>query len=152
MNDWRRRAAKGLKTGDEFAFSRTFAGADVHAFGGITRDMNAVHSDAPFATMKGFAGTICHGLLVGSMVTEIGGQISWLATRMDFEFLRPVHPGDTVTCRMRIDSVDERRFAIATAILTNQDGLDVMRVRLEGFLPSTPERARLAELAGRGSV
>ncbi len=27
-----------------------------------------------------------HGLLVGSMLTEIGGQLGWLATEMDFKF------------------------------------------------------------------
>lgn len=152
MNDWRRRAAAGLSAGDEFEFSRTFSAADVARFGEISRDANAVHHDEEFARLKGFAGTICHGLLVGSMVTEIGGQISWLATGMDFEFLRPVYPGDTVTCRMRIDSVDERRFAVATAVLMNQSGTEVMRVRLKGFLPAPPERARLAELAGDGPV
>jgi acyl dehydratase len=149
MKEWRKRTVDGLKEGDEFVFSRTFSEADVAGFGAITRDANAVHSDPPFAAMKGFSRTICHGLLVGSMVTEIGGQISWLATEMGFEFQRPVYPGDTVTCRMRIESVDERRFAVASAVLTNQAGAEVMRARLEGFLPSPAERARLAEIAPR---
>lgn len=30
---------------------------------------------------------ICHGLLVGGMICEFGGQVGWLASGMDFKVL-----------------------------------------------------------------
>lgn len=146
----RRRAAAGLKIGDRFSVTRTFSEAEIVEFARLTGDDNPVHSDGAFARLKGFPRTICHGLLTGALITEIGGQIGWLATRMSFEFLRPVFPGDTVVCAMTIASIDARGFAIAEGTLTTGAGGEVMRVRLEGFLPKDAERRRLAEILDEG--
>ena len=122
MSQWRKRAAEGVSPGDRFSFSRAFSLGEVAAFGELTRDYNPVHYDDAFARLKGFEGPICHGLLAGSMICEIGGQLGWLATGMAFSFRRPVYPGDAITCELTVDSVDESRFARARARLTNQDG------------------------------
>jgi len=84
MSDSRNKAIAGLKPGDSFAVSRTFTEQDTSIFADISRDYNPVHFDDRFANAKGFPGRICHGLLVASMVTEIGGQIGWLASGMTF--------------------------------------------------------------------
>ncbi len=89
--------ARGLQVGDRAVWSRTFTDADVALFGGLTADQNPYHLDAGFAAGSRFGRPIVHGLLVGSMVTHIGGQWAWLATGMSFEFVAPVFPGDTVT-------------------------------------------------------
>ncbi len=44
-------------------------------FGDITRDYNPVHYDFRWVEAKGFKGLICHGLIVGSMICEFGGQV-----------------------------------------------------------------------------
>tara|TARA_R110002167_G_scaffold145518_2_gene336489 strand:+ start:2008 stop:2397 length:390 start_codon:yes stop_codon:yes gene_type:complete len=87
----REQTVRGLKAGDVFTVTRTFTENDTVTFGEISRDMNPIHYDEHFAAAKGFRGKICHGLLVGGMITEVGGQIGWLASGMNFRFRRPVY-------------------------------------------------------------
>lgn len=145
MTHIRERAIRGLKAGDTFTITRTFAENDTVAFGEISRDMNPIHYDERFAAAKGFRGKICHGLLVGGMITEVGGQIGWLASGMNFRFRRPVYFGDTVTCVFTITEADERNRAKAEAVLSNQHHETVIEAWLTGILPGQAERAILAQ-------
>jgi acyl dehydratase len=146
----RQRTIAGLRPGDTFTLTRTFTEELTRAFGTLARDFNPVHYDRRFAGAKGFPGLICHGLLVGSLLTELGGQMGMLATAMDFRFLRPVFPGDTVTCRLTLTSIDERGRAQGTAAFTNQDGVRVLEASLTGRLPGPEERAVLAAMVAEG--
>jgi len=150
MFEWRQRATQGLNPGTTFTFARTFTNSDVEVFGDITRDYNPVHYEERFTRVKGFSGLICHGLLVGSMVCELGGQVAWLASGMEFRFLSPVYIGETITCRVTIEEVDERGFARAEGIFTNQDGQKVLEATLTGFIPGTREREVLAKMMAEG--
>ena len=96
MSEIRRKAIAGLKIGDSFTIRRTFTEADMTAFAGITRDYNPVHFENRFAALKNFNDRICHGLLVASMLTEVGGQIGWLASVMNFRFKKPVYFGGRI--------------------------------------------------------
>jgi 3-hydroxybutyryl-CoA dehydratase len=120
MSYIRKKAIAGLKRGDSFAISRTFTEQDTMAFADISRDYNPVHFDHRFAQVKNFHGRICHGLLVASMLTEIGGQMGWLASGMQFRFKKPVYFGDTIACRFTITELDDRHRAKAEAVFTNQ--------------------------------
>lgn len=130
-------------------FSRTFSGADVEVFGRVTRDDNPVHSDQRWCDAKGYRTPICHGLLIGSMVCEPGGQWGWLASGMSFRFLGPVYIGDTVTCEMKIMELDERGFAHAEAEVRNQEGETVLTAELWGYLSGETEQAILTDLLKR---
>ena len=81
---------QGIQPGDSFSYTRTSTRDDTNAFGDLTRDYNPVHYDSRWTDLKGFKGLICHGLLVGSMICEFGGQAGWLATGMNFKFIKPV--------------------------------------------------------------
>ena len=151
MRDWRREVADGrLGPGTTIRFTRTFTAKDVEAFGHLTRDYNPVHYETRFTDLKGFTGLICHGLLVGSMICEPGGQWAWLAAGMSFQFLKPVYIGDTVTCETTLREVDEHGRARAEAIFTNQRAEVVMRAELTGFLPSLEERSLLSTMLAEG--
>ena len=150
MSSWREQAIAGIDPGKTFTFTRTFTQKDVEDFGDLTRDYNPVHYDPPFAGQKGFDRIICHGLLVGSMVCELGGQLAWLASGMRFSFMRPVYVGDTVTCSMTIVSISEKRYAEASSRMVNQRGVEVMRCTLEGFLPEEQDAKRLSEMIAEG--
>ena len=136
--------AAGLQVGDRAVYSRTFTEADVALFGGVTADGNPYHVDAEFARAAHFRRPIVHGLLVGSMVTHIGGQWAWLASSLGFEFVAPVFVGDTVTVELVIEEVDEKGRYVARARFVNQGGAEVMRAVLEGYPPRPPEIALLA--------
>lgn len=74
----RKKAIAGLEIGDNFSVSRTFSEQDVIQFAELSRDYNPIHFEKRFSKVKNFDGLICQGLLVASLITEIGGQIGWL--------------------------------------------------------------------------
>lgn len=140
--------AEGLQVGDRAVYSRTFTESEVILFGGLTADGNPYHYDAVFARASRFGRPIVHGLLVGGMLTHVGGQWAWLASSMAFEFLAPVFVGETITLEVTVDARDERGKVAASARWVNQDGAEVLRGTLEGFPPSAEERALLARVPG----
>ena len=146
MTDIRRRTVAGLNAGDSFTLTRTFTEKDVEAFTEVTRDRNPIHSSRRFVGLKGFSDRICHGLLVGGMITEMGGQMGWLASGMNFRFIKPVYFNDTIPCRCRLTAVDEKNRAEAEAVFTNQHGEIVLEARLFGVLPNVQEREVLQAL------
>ncbi len=105
-NPLRERMIKGLQPGDTFCFSRRFSQKETELFGDLTRDYNPVHYDARWTRSKGFSDLICHGLLVGGMICEFGGQVGWLATGMRFRFLQPVYFGDTIECKITLTRLE----------------------------------------------
>jgi acyl dehydratase len=150
MSNIRKKTIQGLKVGDNFTVVRAFSETDMLSFSEITRDYNPIHFDKRFSTVKNFNDRICHGLLVASIMTEIGGQIGWLASVMNFRFKRPVYFGDTITCTLTITEIDERNRAKAQAEYQNQDGIIVLQAELEGILPGSPEREVLTMMINEG--
>jgi acyl dehydratase len=136
--------------GDSFTVSRTFTEEDVLKFSEITRDYNPVHFEDRFSAVKKFNGRICHGLLIASILTEIGGQIGWLASVMNFRFKQPVYFGDTITCDLTITDIDERNRAKALAVYKNKDDVIVLEAELEGIVPGPPERKVLSVMVKEG--
>lgn len=145
-NPIRKKAIQGLKAGDVFSYRRTFAEAETLAFGDLTKDYNPVHYDSRWTDGKGFKGLICHGLLVGSMICEFGGQVGWLATGMGFKFLKPVYFDDTICCTVTITKIAPGGRAEAEASFTNQCGEQVGHAQLTGRLPLRPERELLGQM------
>lgn len=146
MSDIRRKAIQGINVGDSFTVRRTFTEEDMLTFARITRDYNPVHFDERFSAAKKFDGRICHGLLVAGMLTEIGGQIGWLASVMNFRFKKPVYFGDAITCQLVITAIDKKNRARAAARYQNQDGMIVLEADLEGILPEASERKILSAM------
>lgn len=145
-NPIRVKVAQGIKEGDSFSYTRTFTRDETNSFGDLTRDYNPVHYDSRWTALKGFKGLICHGLLVGSMICEFGGQAGWLATGMNFKFIRPVYFGDTIHCAITITKIGESGRAEAEAFFTNQETEQVCYAHLTGRLPIRPERDLLKQM------
>ena len=139
MSQIRKQTIQGLTVGSTFTVSRTFTEKDMISFADITRDYNPIHFDERFVAAKKLKGQICHGLLVGSLLTEIGGQIGWLASEMNFRFKKPVYFGDTIECSLTIKQIDGPR-ARAEVYYRNQDGIVVLKAELAGILPDNAER------------
>ncbi len=150
MSEIRNKTIQGLSVGDTFVVTRQFTEKDMLSFADVTRDYNPIHFEKRFADVKNFNDRICHGLLVGSILTEIGGQIGWLASEMNFRFKRPVYFGDTIECTVTISEIDERNRARAEAIYRNQDGTIILEADLAGIIPGEPEKEVLAAMAAGG--
>jgi len=150
MSEIRNKTIQGLAVGDRFVVTRRFTKRDMQAFADVTRDYNPIHFEKRFADVKKFQDPICHGLLVGSILTEVGGQIGWLASSMNFRFKRPVYFGDTIECTLTITAIDGHNRARAEAIYRNQDGTIVLEADLGGIVPGPPEREVLKAMVAEG--
>jgi len=146
----RERAAEGLQVGDSLRTTRTFTDDDVTLFAQISRDYNPVHFDARFAKARNFSAPICHGLLAASLVTEIGGQIGWLASVMNFRFKEPVYVGETITCNWVITAIDLKGRAKASVTITKEDGVTVIEAEVSGIAPGLEERKILNQMLSEG--
>jgi acyl dehydratase len=150
MSSIRQKTIAGLKRGDSFTVSRTFTERDAAAFADIGRDYNPVHFDLRFAKAKNFHGPICQGLLGASLLTEIGGQIGWLASGMNFHFKKPVYFGDTIECRFTITELDDRNRAKAEVTFKNQRDEIVIEAYVTGVTPRLPERHVMEVMMAEG--
>lgn len=150
MTSFRQRAAEGLEAGDTFTISRTFTDDDIALFAKISGDYNPVHFDERFAKAKNFSAPICHGLLTASMITEIGGQIAWLASGMKFKFKAPVYVGETITCTWVITEIDKKGRAKASITITKEDGVTVLEAEIKGIIPMAESRDILQQMLAEG--
>ncbi len=150
MSSIRKKAIDGLKVGDVFSVSREFGQTEVDQFAAVSRDYNPVHFDERFTAARGFNGPICHGLLVAGMISEIGGQIGWLASEMRFKYKKPVYFGDRIECEMEITDIDDRGRAAAVAQYRNQHGILVMKAFLKGILPGDREKEVMRAMVAEG--
>ncbi len=150
MSYIRKKTIAVLKPGDSFTVSRTFTENDATAFADVGRDYNPVHFDLRFAKAKNFYGPICQGLLVASLLTEIGGQIGWLASEMNFRFKKPVYFGDTIECRFTITELDDRNRAKAEVLFKNQRDETVIEAYVTGITPGLPERRVMEVMMAEG--
>jgi acyl dehydratase len=91
------------EVGDTFTHTRTFSEEAVRQFGDITGDDQPRHTEPDENGLL-----MVQGLLTGSLVTKIGGDIEFLAQKIAFEYHRPVYTGDTIRCVWTNDTVTER--------------------------------------------
>ena len=118
--------------GDTFTAERTFTVAMVEAFTAVSGDAGGHH-----VVPDDQGRLLCHGLLLASLATEIGGRLDYLARVLDFEFLRPVRTGDTVSITMRVDesTAEPGRTRLRfSGEATNQLGKVVMTCRSPGVV------------------
>jgi 3-hydroxybutyryl-CoA dehydratase len=150
MSYIREKTIAGLKLGDSFTVSRTFTEQDTTAFAELSGDYNPVHFDDRFASTKDFQGRICHGLLVASLLTEVGGQIGWLDSGMNFRFKKPVYFDDTIECRFSITELDDRNRAKAEAVFKNQRNEVVIEAYVTGIVPGEREKRIMQAMRAEG--
>lgn len=92
-----------LTDGDVYTYERTFTTADVREFAELSEDRQPRHLEPDDEGRL-----LLHGLLTATLVTKIGGDHEVMATRMDFEFQRPVYTGQLVRCRWTNESVERQ--------------------------------------------
>jgi acyl dehydratase len=96
-------------------------------YAGASGDYNPLHTDEIFATkVAGYPSVFAHGMLTmgmtGRVVTDLVGVEGLL--KFGGRFTSQVFPGDTLTVRATVESVDDDvvSFKLSTV---NQDGTEV---------------------------
>jgi 3-hydroxybutyryl-CoA dehydratase len=122
-----------LNAGDKIHFERTFTKQDVDQFTKVSLDEGNHHTHP-----DELGRLVVQGLLTATLPTKIGGDYSVLARTMNFEFLRPVFTGDTISCEVTIEQLepkDQKKVSImSTFLCTNQQGKLVLSGNFSGVI------------------
>ena len=97
-------------------------------YAGASGDYNPLHSDEPFVTkVAGYPTVFAHGMLTmgmtGRALTEWLGEEALRS--FGVRFTKQVWPGDTLTARFAVDSVDDGLAQISVSV-TNEAGEEVL--------------------------
>ena len=98
--------------------ARQITQAMIDAYADASGDYNPIHIDPEFAKTTPMGGTIAHGMLVLSLISEMMTAAfghAWLTSgTLDVRFRNPARPGDIVTAQARASGADgeRRRYAV----------------------------------------
>jgi acyl dehydratase len=104
---------------------------DIELFTELTGDRNPLHYDAPLAVSSRFGGIIVQGgvtsgLLNAVVAEDLPGPGS-VFLHVDWRFLQPVRPGDTITAEVELlHSRDDKPIHQLRTTITNQDDVVVL--------------------------
>lgn len=97
------------KIGKAEQVSKTISETDVYVFAGISGDFNPMHVNKVAAEGSSFGRQIAHGILVGSLLSNVIGMKlpgpGTIYMEQNMKFLKPVYIGDTVTARVEVSEV-----------------------------------------------
>jgi acyl dehydratase len=97
-------------------------------YAGASGDYNPLHSDEPFVTeIAGYPTVFAHGMLTMGMAGRALAE--WLGDdalrSFGVRFTKQVWPGDTLTVRFAVDSVEDGLAQISVSV-TNDSGEEVL--------------------------
>ena len=129
--------AGSLREGQTVTFERTFDHADVERFVEVSEDAGSHHLEPDDEGRL-----LVHGLLTATLPTKVGGAYDVLASRMEFDFRRPVRTGERVECAVTFTTVErepgrDQRHVEATFDCT-REGETVLSGRFEGVVRDGP--------------
>jgi acyl dehydratase len=107
--------------------TRTVRARDIELFTELTGDRNPLHYDADVAAASRFGGLIVQGgvtsgLLNAVVAEDLPGPGS-VFLHVDWRFLQPVRPGDTITAEVELlDLREDKPISRLRTTITNQNG------------------------------
>lgn len=130
-----------LQIGQAAEFAKTITEADVVLYAGVTGDLNPVHIDQVEAEKSRFGGRIAHGMLSAGLISAVLGMRlpgpGTIYLEQTLRFTRPVRIGDTVTARVEVIELIEKRRRVRLATrCANQDGEVVLEGEALVMLPA----------------
>lgn len=121
-----------VSEGDTVTYTRAFTKDEVRQFADLSKDKGYHH------LVAGEDDTLMvHGLLTATLPTKIGGDMNYVARKMDFEFVQPVYTGEQITCEVTVEEVTEtdgRTELEATCLCTNEDDEVVLTADTSGVI------------------
>jgi 3-hydroxybutyryl-CoA dehydratase len=122
-----------LDPGTTVTHERIFTPEDVRTFTTVSGDEGDHHVERDAEGRL-----LVQGLLTATLPTKVGGDLNVLASRMEFDFRRPLYTGQHIACEVtftEVDPGDERVSVVAEfeAVRTDDDTV-VMSGLFEGII------------------
>jgi phosphate acetyltransferase len=133
-----------LRVGATASVQRVLTTSDILLFAKVSGDFNPAHLDAAYAKTTRFGEIIAHGMLGGALIsmvlgTEFPGP-GTIYVSQSLRFLRPVHPGDSLTISVTVASLDDvHHRAVLDTRCVDQNG----EVVIDGQAEVVPPREKL---------
>ena len=120
-----------ITEGEVVTYERTFSESEVRTFADLSNDRQDRHLESDDDGQL-----MVHGLLTATLPTKIGGDHEVLASRMEFDFRRPVYTGQQVRCAVTFTDVTEGtdRDEVAADIECTVEGETVLAGAFEGVV------------------
>ena len=129
--------------GERSEVSKTISETDIYTFAEISGDFNPVHVDKIAAENSVFGRQVAHGILVGSLLSNVIGMKlpgpGTIYMEQDLKFKIPVYIGDTVTAKVEIAEIinDTKNILRLSTQVINQNN----ELVIDGFaVVKAPER------------
>lgn len=120
-----------MRPGDLARRTRTVRGHDIELFTQITGDRNPIHYDPELARSSRFGGIVVQGgvtsgLLNAVVAEDLPGPGS-VFLHVEWRFLSPVRPGDTLTAEVEVLTLrEDKPVSTLRTTITNQAGVVVL--------------------------
>lgn len=114
-----------LEPGTRTEWTRAIGEDDVVRFAELSGDRGRHHVERDERGR-----VMAHGLLTATLPTKLGGDVNYMARTMQFEFVKAVYSGDTLTCRGVVDRVvvQSTRYKVSFSFdVVNQRGEVVLK-------------------------
>ena len=102
-----------ISPGMSAIYAKTITEADVVLYAGVSGDTNPLHLNEEFASHTRFKTRVVHGTLTTSLWSAlIGTRLpgpGCIYMGQDMKFVKPVHPGDTVTAKITVAEIDKEK-------------------------------------------
>ena len=109
--------------GDVVTYERAFTVEDVREFGEVAGNQRAVqrepNEDGPLPVPE---------LLTGSLMTNLGGELRYVARTIEYDFHRPVYTGESITCEWTVGSKteEEDRFLLENTVVYRDEDDEII--------------------------
>jgi 3-hydroxybutyryl-CoA dehydratase len=132
-----------LSEGQAAEVTRIADATTVEAFAALTGDHNPIHLDEAYARTTSFGRRVAHGMLGAAYIsavlgTKLPGPGAVYLTQ-SLKFRRPIHLGDSVTARVRVEKLDARRGFVTFATACEVNGKTVVDGEAVVIVPRRPK-------------
>jgi acyl dehydratase len=109
--------------GDVITYERTFTIEDIREFTEVSGNQQAIYTE-----LDEEGQVAVPELLTGSPMTTIGGDLSYIARTIKYDFQRTVYSGETITCEWTVESKTERedRYQLENDVVYYDESGDII--------------------------
>jgi 3-hydroxybutyryl-CoA dehydratase len=108
-----------LHLGLVLSLEKSFTKSDVLLFSKLSGDYNKIHIDDEYAITTRFKSCICHGMLVGSLFTNLIGNNfpSSIYINQSLNFKSPVYIDELVKAEIEVESIVKKIIVLKTTVI-----------------------------------